>query len=60
MNKYINGKIIKMTEVDIAKRESRINNRPNARKNASDYEARVKELENIVAELLAKQSAEET
>lgn len=60
MKRYINGKIIEMTEADIAKRESRISHRPNFRKNASDYEARVKELENTVAELLAQIKEEKT
>ena len=54
MKKYVNGKIVEMTEADIAKRESRINHRPNSHKNTSDYEARVKELENTVTELLAQ------
>ncbi len=60
MKKYVNGKIIEMTEADIAKRESRISHRPNAHKNAPDYEARVKELENTVAELLAQIKEEKT
>lgn len=54
MNKYINGKIVEMTDADIAKKESRINHRPNSRKNASEYETRVKKLEATVAELLAQ------
>ena len=60
MKKYVNGKIVEMTEADIAKRESRINNRPNARRNAFDYEAKVKELESTVAELLAQIKEEKT
>lgn len=59
MKRYINGKIVEMTEVDIAKRESRINHRPNARKNTYDYEAKVKELEEVVAKLLAQQNTKE-
>lgn len=59
MKKYVNGKIIEMTKADISKRESRISRRSNARKNASDYEARVKELENTVAELLTQIKKEE-
>lgn len=59
MKKYVNGKIVEMTEADTAKRESRTNNRPNARKNASDYEARIKELEDVVAKLLTQQNTEE-
>lgn len=59
MKKYVNGKIVEMTEADIVKREARTNRRPNARKNASDYEARVKELESTVAELLAQIKKEE-
>ena len=54
MKRYINGKIVEMTEADIAKRESRISHRPNSRKNTSDYEARVKELETTVAVLMEK------
>ena len=59
MKKYVNGKVVEMTEADIAKREARANRRPNARKNATDYEARVRELETIVAELLSKQNTTE-
>lgn len=59
MKKYVNGKIVEMTEADITKRKSRANNRPNARKNASDYEVRIKELEDVVAKLLAQQNTEE-
>jgi uncharacterized protein YceH (UPF0502 family) len=54
MKKYVNGKLYEMTAEDIAKRNARANHRPNARKNTSDYEARVKELENTVAVLLEK------
>lgn len=54
MKKYVNGKIVEMTEADIAKRETRANRRPNAHKNTSNYEKRVKELESTVAELLAQ------
>ena len=54
MKKYINGKIVEMTEVDISKREARFSHRQNSRKNILDYEARVKELESTVAELLAQ------
>lgn len=54
MNKYVNGKLIKMTEEDINKRNSRIANRPNLRKDTSKYEAKVKELEDTVAMLVAK------
>ena len=59
MKKYVNGKIIEMTEADVTKRESRINNRLNARKNASDYESRIKELENTISTLLSKLPQEE-
>ena len=58
MKKYINGKIVEMTETDITKRKSRAKNRPNARKNTSDYEVRIKELEDVVAKLLAQQNTE--
>ena len=54
MKKYVNGKIVEMTETDIEKRKARISNRPNARKNASDQEQRIKELEATVATLLTK------
>lgn len=59
MKKYVNGKIVEMTEADIVKREARANRRLNAHKNASDYEKRVKELENTIAELLAQIKKEE-
>ena len=59
MNKYINGKLVEMTEADIAKREVRANRRPSARKNDSAQEARIKELEHTVATLLAKMPKEE-
>ena len=59
MKKYVNGKIIEMTEIDIKKRESRINNRLNSRNRASNYEAKVKELEEVVAKLLAQQNTKE-
>ena len=59
MKKYVNGKIIEMTETDIKKRESRINNRLNSRNRASNYEAKVKELEEVVAKLLAQQNTKE-
>lgn len=59
MKKYVNGKIIEMTETDIAKRESCINRRPNARKNTSNYETRIKELEDMVAKLLGEQEVAE-
>lgn len=59
MKKYVNGKIIEMTEADVAKRESRINNRLNARKNASNYESRIKDLENTISTLLSKLPQEE-
>lgn len=54
MKKYVNGKITEMTEADIAKRKSRINNRQNAHNNTSDYEAKVKELEETVKKLMSK------
>lgn len=60
MNKYVNGKLYEMTEADIAKRNACANHRPNTHENASDYEARVKELENTVAELLAQIKEEKT
>ena len=56
MNKYVNGKLMKMTEEDINKRNARIANRPDHRKNASDYEAKVKELEETVEMLVSKLS----
>lgn len=59
MKKYVNGKIVEMTEADVVKRESRIGNKPNARKNASDYESRIKELENTISTLLSKLPQEE-
>jgi hypothetical protein len=59
MKKYINGKIVEMTEADIAKREARNHNKSNVRKNASAQEARIKELEQIVSTLLTKLPKEE-
>lgn len=54
MKKYVNGKILDMTGEDINRRNARLNNRPNARNKASDYEARIKELEATVETLLNK------
>lgn len=54
MKKYVNGKIVEMTETDIEKRKARISNRPNARKSTPDQEQRIKELEATVATLLTK------
>ena len=54
MKKYVNGKIVEMTETDIEKRKARISNRLNARKNTPDQEQRIKELEATVATLLTK------
>lgn len=54
MRKYVNGKILEITEEDIAKRNRRFGDRTKSRNNTSEYEKRVKELETVVAELQAK------
>ena len=51
MKKYVNGKIVDMTEEDIAKRRARISGKP--QKDISEYENRIKELENTIAKLIA-------
>lgn len=54
MKKYVNGKIIEMTEADIAKRQSRISHRSGSRNNTAAYETKVKELEETISVLLTK------
>ena len=49
MKKYVNGKIVEMTEKDIARRNSRI-----AKRNKSSDENKIKTLEETIAELKNK------
>ena len=55
MKKYVNGKILEMTEKDIERRNSRIAKTKS--KEASDSQ-RIKELEETVALLMSKLSEE--
>jgi hypothetical protein len=54
MRQFINGKLCEMSEEKIAKMISYFGNNMTPRKNTSDYENRIKELENTVAELMTK------
>ena len=55
MKKYVNGEIMDMTNEDLNRRNARAKNRPNHHNtNTSDYEARIKELESMVATLVSK------
>lgn len=59
MKKFINGRIVEMTETEIAKNKERFKNRGLSNRNKSitstvDTEERIKNLENIIAELVAK------
>ena len=53
MKKYVNGKMVEMTEKDIARRKTRKLNR-NSKANNTSNETRIKELEKTVADLLIK------
>ena len=58
MKKYVNGEIMDMTNEDLNRRNARAKNRPNHHNiNTSDYEARIKELESMVATLVSKLEA---
>ena len=59
MRQFINGELREMNEELTAKMKSYFGKYTSSRKNISDYEARVKELESLVAELLAKQNEKE-
>jgi t-SNARE complex subunit (syntaxin) len=59
MRQFINGELREMNEELTSKMKSYFGKYTSSRKNISDYEARVKELESLVAELLAKQSEKE-
>lgn len=54
MRQFINGKLFEISEEKVAKMRSYFGNHMAPRKNASDYENRIKELENTVAELMTK------
>ena len=54
MRQFINGKLFEMDEEKVAKIRSYFGNNMTSRKNADDYENRIKELENTVAELMTK------
>lgn len=55
MKKYINGKFYDENEVDTSKLKMFFNS---SKKRASNYEAKIKELEEIIAKLLVKQNEE--
>lgn len=55
MKKYIDGKFYDENEVDTSKLKMFFNS---SKKRASNYEAKIKELEEIVAKLLTKQNEE--
>ena len=59
MRQFINGELREMNEELTTKMKSYFGKYTSSRKNISDYEARVKELESLVAELLVKQSEKE-
>jgi t-SNARE complex subunit (syntaxin) len=59
MRQFINGELREMNEELTSKMKSYFGKYTSSRKNISDYEARVKELESLVAELLAKQNEKE-
>lgn len=54
MRKYVNGKILEMTEADIERAKSRSGKRARPQADTSSYETRIQELEDTVATLLAK------
>ncbi len=60
MKKYVNGKIVDMTEEDIAKAKARTNRYHKPQIDTSDYENRIKELENTIAKLMAKSEEPES
>lgn len=60
MKQFVNGKLFEMSEEKVVKMRSYFGNHMTLRKNISDYENRIKELENTVAELMTKlESAEQ-
>ena len=56
MNKYVNGKLVEITEEDKIAIKARFDKMRSHQKgkSTSDYEGRIKELENMVTELLNK------
>lgn len=59
MKKYVNGKIIDMTEKDIARAQAR-KPRHETKTDNSVYEKRIADLEQLVENLLAQQAEPET
>ena len=58
MNKYINGKIMPMTEEDKTKIKARSSKIKKNNSQTSDYESRIKELEEALAALIAQTKTE--
>lgn len=54
MKKYINGKIVDMTEADVARIRAHATKRDEIKPSVAKYENRIKELEATVAALLTK------
>lgn len=54
MKKYVNGKIVDMTEADIARAKARAMKNRESQNTSSHYENRIKELEATVTTLLNK------
>ena len=57
MKKCVNGIVTNMTDADIKRRESRSSNRKNPHSDkTTEYEVKIKKLEDSLAEVLAKLS----
>ena len=54
MKKCVNGIVMNMTDADIKRRESRSGNRKNPHNDSEEYEAKIKKLEDSLAEVLAQ------
>ena len=54
MNKYVNGKLLEMTEEDKAALKARFDKIRKPKSDISEYEKRIEELEAKLAELLNK------
>ena len=59
MKKYVNGKILDMTEADIERSKARANAHK-ARTDSFVYEKRIKDLEQLVEKLVAEKDSKET
>lgn len=58
MKKYVNGKILEMTEADIERSKARASAHK-ARTDSSVYEKRIKDLEQMVEKLVAEKESKE-